>query len=103
MGANIPDCQHNFRLIVGPLTLAQYHQFLPHGAFFTRLVEWVRHFVGLEYSWHLCLMIDAEEVQPMRLGAHQKLGWDAWVGQAQAIERKVIGATIEPDHYLQNT
>ena len=48
-------------------------------------------------------MIDAEEVQPMRLGAHQKLGWDAWVGQAQAIERKVIGATIEPDHYLQNT
>lgn len=99
LGAHIPDCQHNFLLIVGPLSLAQYKQFLPHGSSFVRLIEWVRHFVGFEYSWHMQLTIDAKQVQPMRLGSYQKLGWDTWMGQAKVSNGVVVGATLEPEQY----
>ena len=102
LGAHIPDCQHNFLLVVGPLSLAQYKQFLPRGSSFVRLVEWVRHFVGFEYSWHMRLTIDAKQVQPMRLGPYQKLGRDTWIGQAKVSNGAVVGATVEPEQYTKS-
>lgn len=99
LGGYVPDCQHSFLLNIGPLKLPQYRQFLPHGSSFKPLIEWIRHFVGLEYSWHMRLGVDAKQVQPIRLGGYQQLGWDTWLGHAPVENDVIWGATISPDHY----
>jgi predicted component of type VI protein secretion system len=45
------------------------------------------------------LGVDAKQVQPMRLGGYQQLGWDTWLGHAPVENDVIWGATISPDHY----
>lgn len=66
---------------MGPLTLAQYEQFLPGGARLRQLVDWVRLYVNLEYAWDVRLRLRRDEVPAARLGAGQRLGWTTWLGR----------------------
>ncbi len=80
-GSRVWDRQHKFRLQMGPLTLAQYEQFLPGGARLRQLVDWVRLYVNLEYAWDVRLRLRRDEVPAARLGAGQRLGWTTWLGR----------------------
>lgn len=99
LGAHIPDCQHAFLLRVGPLSLNKYLHFLPNGKYFKQIKDWVRTFVGFEYTWFMQLTIDPDQVQPMQLGGQQRLGWDAWMGHAPVNHNVVTGMTLEPETY----
>ena len=46
-GDRVWDRQYKFRLHLGPLTLAQYRQFLPGQRSIAELRDWVRQYVGL--------------------------------------------------------
>jgi len=82
LGASVPDVQHRFRLVLGPLAESRFRDFLPGGRALPRLHAMVRQWVGLEFSWDLQLLLPADEVPPLRLGAGGRLGSDLWLHQA---------------------
>lgn len=79
-GASVPDRSHRFRLRVGPLSLASYEKFLPSGNRYIQLRDWVRNYVGFEFSWDACLVLSAAEVPALALGGTPRLGWTTWLG-----------------------
>lgn len=82
LGASVWDVQHKFRLVIGPLRLARFRQFLPGGADLARLQAIVRHWVGLELAWDLQLILAREDVPPLRVGpgGGPMLGRTTWLG-----------------------
>ena len=83
-GRSVWDVQHKFRIVVGPLTLAQYQDFLPGGASLPRLQAVVRQWLGLELDWDLQLVLRAADVPTVRLGqansgAGTPLGLSSWM------------------------
>jgi type VI secretion system protein ImpH len=79
-GSKWRDRQFKFRVALGPLTLAQYHDFLPGGATWLRLREWVQHYAGLDLRWDVELMLAREHVPEPRLGRATLLGVSTWLG-----------------------
>ena len=80
-GSRVWDRQHKFRLRLGPLTFADYEGFLPGGIRLSKLVDWVRLYVNFEFDWDVRLLLQKEEVPPMRLGHGRRLGWTTWLGR----------------------
>ena len=80
LGDSVWDRQHKFRIHLGPLTLAQYEDFLPGGRTLPKLVDWVRMYCCFEFDWDVRLQLKAEEVPMLALGAGQRLGFTAWLG-----------------------
>ena len=79
-GAYTFECQHKFRVHIGPIGLVRYEQLLPGGESLTALVALVRNYVGDEYVWDLQLILRKEEVPALRLGEAARLGWTSWLG-----------------------
>ncbi|GHT95792.1 hypothetical protein AGMMS49545_19340 [Betaproteobacteria bacterium] len=99
IGEMVPDQQHSFCLLIGPLDLSEYLWFLPNGKDLRVLIEWVRAFIGFEYEWTIQLNIRTESAPVTQLGATQRLGWTTWLGK----ERKknvVTGMVFEPEYYM---
>jgi type VI secretion system protein ImpH len=80
LGARMWDRQHKIRVRLGPMTLAQYERFLPGGLAAKRLVHWLKQYLGLELEWDARLVLQRDEVPPLRLGHYGRLGWTTWVG-----------------------
>ena len=84
LGAQVWSRQHKFRIIMGPLNLADYLRLLPGGLSFHRLIPIVRNYVGDVLIWDVNLILRREEVPPIRLGKEGKLGWTTWIGTRTA-------------------
>ena len=84
VGRRVWDCQHKFRIRLGPLTLAQYESFLPGGTLIRKLVDWVRLYLSFELDWDVRLILDQYEVPALTLGGRGRLGWTTWLGTRQA-------------------
>jgi len=87
-GRRCRDRQYKFRVALGPLTLARYHDFLPGGPAWSRLREWVQHYAGLDLRWDVELTLAAREVPEPRLGRAVRLGVSAWIGRGGAQREK---------------
>ena len=86
--------QSRFRLRLGPLTYAQFEEFLPDPRptaarkSFYLLAQLVRVFVGSEYDFDVQLALAAGEVpeahlsQPHEAAAGPRLGWNLWLVSA---------------------
>ncbi|MCC8395695.1 type VI secretion system baseplate subunit TssG [Paraburkholderia sp. MMS20-SJTR3] len=98
LGEAIPDRQHKFRLVVGPLDLDQYLRLTPHGEDLPTFVEWVRAFVGHEYAWEVKLLVKPRAAPPARTGTTQRLGYSTWLGESLD-EAPVVGMVFEPEQY----
>lgn len=79
LGAKVWQCQHKFRLIVGPLTLEDYKRMLPGGKSLNNLVKLMRLYIGEELDWELQLLLKTGEIQPASLGKFGQLGWTTWL------------------------
>jgi predicted component of type VI protein secretion system len=82
IGAKVWDCQTRFRVEIGPLTLEQYKRFLPGGESMKRLRDWVLNYVGYELSCEMHLVLEKDEVPPVKLGAPAR--WAGHRGSARA-------------------
>ena len=92
LGASVWGCQHKFRLVLGPLKLAQYLALLPGAVLLAQLVAIVRNYIGDEFVWEAQLTLDKTEVpQELALGqpaernafsmnGDARLGWSMWLG-----------------------
>ncbi|MFM0068713.1 type VI secretion system baseplate subunit TssG [Paraburkholderia aspalathi] len=97
LGDMIPDCQHKFRLVVGPLDLDQYLRLTPHGDDLPTLVDWVRTFVGHEYNWEVMLLVKPHAAPAVSTNSTHRLGYSTWLGQSDS-DRPVIGMVFEPEN-----
>jgi type VI secretion system protein ImpH len=84
LGRQVWDRQHRVRLHLGPLTFAQYRDFLPDGTAQPALQRWMQQLLGDELYWDACLILRKQETPPTRLGARTgnapRLGWVSWLG-----------------------
>lgn len=82
-GNRVWDQQARFRLLLGPLTFAEFHRFLPASRLFRPLVQFTRFIVGQEFDFDIQLVLKAEEVPACRLGEQgeraPRLGWTTWL------------------------
>jgi len=79
VGRRVWECQQGFRLHLGPMGLADYERMLPGGKSLTRLVAWVRNYVGDELAWDVQLTLRKQEAPAARLGKVGRLGWSTWM------------------------
>jgi type VI secretion system protein ImpH len=78
LGKAVWDCQHKFRIVIGPVGLDDYRRMLPGGAGMQGLLDWVRQYVGGTFDWDVRLILKKDEVPPLRLGGGARLGWSTW-------------------------
>jgi type VI secretion system protein ImpH len=87
LGAVVGDAvwnqQSKVRIVLGPLTLERYADFLPDGQSFETLRGWVRFFSNDEWDFEVKLILEREQVPACTLGAEgvsgPQLGWVSWV------------------------
>ena len=92
LGAFVWGCQHKFRIVLGPLKLAQYLSLLPGAVELAKLAAIVRNYIGDELVWDAQLILQKNEVptelslgipsQPISasMNGEAKLGWSMWLG-----------------------
>ncbi len=86
VGDEIWDQQSSVRVQLGPLTLAQYLDFLPNGTAFQPLLGLLGFFAETEFDFEVQLILKRDEVPPCELGAEEgpvpQLGWVTWMKSA---------------------
>jgi type VI secretion system protein ImpH len=85
LGAQVWDRQFKLRLHIGPLSLAQYQQFLPGQVAQLELRDWMRQLLGFDMLWDVQLVLKGSEVPALVLGqgppTAPALGLSTWLGQ----------------------
>lgn len=80
VGDEVWDQQSRVRIRLGPLTIAQYNDFLPGGEANRRIRAITGFFAGNEYDMELQLILKRSDVPPCELSAEgPQLGWTSWV------------------------
>lgn len=77
------QCQQKFEIVIGPLSFAQFTQFLPGKAALRELQALVRFYANDEWAWQLRLAVRDSEVPAAQLGRQGALGWTTWMGAAR--------------------
>lgn len=86
LGRQVWDVQHKFRIVLGPLSLRQYQDFLPGAAGLRVLRSLVRQYVGFEFAWDVQLILHKHDVPAWPLGRGPvagALGRSSWMNQRQ--------------------
>ncbi len=80
-GEYVWGSQQRFRLRLGPLSRAEFNNFLPGGEALRQLVAAVKTYVGEEKAWDVQLVLKRAEVPATRLGQNGRMGLSTWMGQ----------------------
>ncbi|MFX1676929.1 type VI secretion system baseplate subunit TssG [Paraburkholderia sp. A2WS-5] len=67
------------RLVIEPLTAAQYDKFLPGSERSLALARMLYLLVGMTLEYEVCLVLHREGVKPIELGSHGRLGFSAFL------------------------
>lgn len=84
LGRKVWDCQHKFRLVIGPLDYEDYQRMLPGGDSMERLLAWVRNYAGTVLDWDVRLVLKRDQVPRLALG-RRRLGWTTYLASAPAV------------------
>jgi type VI secretion system protein ImpH len=80
-GAMVWDSATRFRILLGPVGLARYREFLPHGPAYRQLHDLVVLYAGPEWEWELVPLLRHDEVPYSWIGNEGLLlGWSSWLG-----------------------
>jgi type VI secretion system protein ImpH len=91
VGDEVWDHQSGLRITLGPLTLRQYVDFLPHGSAYAPLQALTKFFTGNQLECEIQLVLKREEVPPCELDGVPaedgekilpQLGWLTWAKSA---------------------
>ena len=80
LGEYVWGSQQRFRLRLGPLTRAEFNNFLPGGEALRQLVAAVKTYVGEEKAWDVQLVLKRAEVPTTKLGQSGRMGLSTWMG-----------------------
>jgi len=81
LGRRVWRADQKFRIVLGPLTRAQFERFLPSGAALPKLKELVRAYLCDELNWDVRLVLEENENDRARLGRDSRLAWNARLGR----------------------
>jgi len=87
MGASVWSRQQKFRVVLGPLTRAQFRRMLPGRPSLAKLTSLVRSYTGDELRWDVRLVMDERTDEPLHLG-RSHMGWTTWLGRAVGADRE---------------
>lgn len=83
VGRSVLSFDTGFRLRIGPLSLVEFRRHLPGHADLTRIAQFARTYVGVEYDFDVQLVLGADEIPPTTLGGPSetgsRLGWSTWL------------------------
>jgi type VI secretion system protein ImpH len=98
VGDEVWDQTARVRLKIGPLSLAQYEEFLPTGSAFEPLRVLTRFFSNDEFDFEVQLILRRREVPRCELGADAgtapRLGWTTW-GKTKEMTRDVADTILQ--------
>ncbi|MGC9269046.1 type VI secretion system baseplate subunit TssG [Acidiphilium sp.] len=104
-GARAFDQQARFLIRIGPLSHVEFEALLPDRTRLHHLVSLVRAYVGMEVDFAVNLILDPEDIPPLRLGGTTapRLSWTGWLpvanpglsGRARADQALFNAGTIE--------
>lgn len=85
LGPRVSDPHGRFEVELGPLTLAQFLDFLPTGSGHFSFRQLTRFYAGEESDVDLALVLRSDEVPAARLHPKQgsRLGWTSWLVSGQ--------------------
>ena len=87
VGDEVWNQQSKVRVVLGPLSLDRYVDFLPDGQAWEPLRAWVKFFSNDEWDFEVKLILEREQVPACTLGAEgasgPQLGWVSWVKSAE--------------------
>lgn len=84
-GDEVWDQQSTVRIVLGPLTLSQYLDFLPNGSAYKPLCDLIEFFSRREFDFELQLVLRRDETPGMVLQEESggfMLGWTSWLKNA---------------------
>jgi type VI secretion system protein ImpH len=87
VGSRVYLRHHRFRLVLGPLGLADFLAFLPDGDSRAKLGAMVRRVPGMEMDWDTQLVLRRDEVPETALNGTARLGWTSWLPTRQPRDR----------------
>jgi type VI secretion system protein ImpH len=83
VGDEVWDPHARIRVLLGPLSLEEYREFLPKRPAYEALCAWTRFFANDEIDFEVQLILKQEEVPPCDLGnaggTGPMLGWVSWL------------------------
>lgn len=79
IGSRSWQCQHKFRIVIGPLDRQDYESLLPSGSRLESFRSLMSNYIGFEYNWDINLILKKEQVPTARLGYCTQLGWTSWL------------------------
>jgi len=103
IGHKVWDRQYRFRVVLGPLTLAEYLAFLPGTPGWKQLQDWVTLYAGLDKQWDAELCLAGPQVPAPRLGRHLRLGLTSWAGNGRRPARDRSDLRLRQDLSLQTS
>ena len=95
IGTRSWQCQHKFRIIIGPVDLHDYKRLLPGGSSLKILLDIVKNYTGLEFNWDINLILDKQQVPSARLGEQGQLGLTNWLGMGAGKDEAKDKRTID--------
>jgi type VI secretion system protein ImpH len=98
VGDEVWDQTARVRIRIGPLSLAQYEEFLPTGSAFEPLRVLTRFFSNDEFDFEVQLVLSRHEVPRCELGAEAesapRLGWTTW-SRTKEMTRDVADTVLQ--------
>jgi type VI secretion system protein ImpH len=90
LGAASWQCQHKFEIVIGPLRLDSFVDFLPGARGLRELKALTQMYTNDEWGWQVRLLLTDVAVPGMTLGKAGQLGWTTWLGAKHAQADEVV-------------
>lgn len=102
IGTRVWSRGSKFRVVVGPLSLAEYRRFLPGKGTLERLEAIVRNFAGDALDWDVNVILQAADVPRVALGgANAALGHTTWLGMRRDAAHDASDLYLSPPYVLR--
>lgn len=96
LGASTWQCQSCFEIVLGPVRITDFVNFLPGARGLNQLKALVRLYTNEEWSWRVRLLLEPADIPPMRLGESGWLGWATWLGPRSEVAGDAVIEGSEP-------
>jgi type VI secretion system protein ImpH len=90
LGSASWQCQHKFEIVIGPLGLDNFIDFLPGSRGLRELRALTHMYTNDEWAWQVRLLLTDVAVPGMTLGQAGQLGWTTWLGAKQVQADEVV-------------
>lgn len=99
IGTQYYDITQKFKIIIGPVAVATYLEFLKNGNLANKLNNWVQRYTKQSYHFDVEIIIDRTDITPTNINAGSQLGRTSWLGKPKINPRIVVWGSQHPKNY----